>query len=276
MPRKKKKEKINIKSSETQIFFGLVLFVLGVALILTPFVKEQADIFVFISTLLGWPAMVWGIAVTAMSINLLTQGKSFSKVSQILGFVVLAFSLNTLLTFWVPVDSLEDISTLQRAGGTVGQFLHVGLNDAIGDVLELIVLLIVLIVAFSFITGIELKQITEVIRQLFTKISLKDLQDKIGTGVGDEKMVISGMDDDNELTGRDINQQDDDIQIQENMSHQKEENLFSQNVRENNSQQPLIKNQSTGTTDIGPATPKYTEWVYPSIDNLQEPKKTER
>ena len=276
MPRKKKKEKINIKSSETQIFFGLVLFVLGVALILTPFVKEQADIFVFISTLLGWPAMVWGIAVTAMSINLLTQGKSFSKVSQILGFVVLAFSLNTLLTFWVPVDSLEDISTLQRAGGTVGQFLHVGLNDAIGDVLELIVLLIVLIVAFSFITGIELKQITEVIRQLFTKISLKDLQDKIGTGVGDEKMVISGMDDDNELTGRDINQQDDDIQIQENMSHQKEENLFSQNVRENNSQQPLIKNQSTGTTDIGPATPKYTEWVYPSIDNLQEPKKTEQ
>ena len=276
MPRKKKKEKINIKSSETQIFFGLVLFVLGVALILTPFVKEQADIFIFISTLLGWPSMVWGIAVTAMSINLLTQGKSFSKVSQILGFVVLAFSLNTLLTFWVPENSLEDISTLQRAGGTVGQFLHVGLNDAIGEVLELIVLLIVLIVAFSFITGIELKQITEVIRQLFTRISFKDLQDKIGTGGGDEKMVISGMDDDNEIGGRDVNQQDDDIQIQENMTQQREENLFTQNVRENTSQQPLIKNQSTGTADIGPATPKYTEWVYPSIDNLQEPKKTEQ
>ena len=276
MPRKKKKEKINIKSSETKIFFGLVLFVLGIALMLTPFVKEQADIFIYISTLLGWPSMVWGISVTAMSINLLTQGKSFSKVSQILGFIVLAFSLNTLLTFWVPVDSLEDTSTIQRAGGTVGKILHVALNDAIGDVLELIVLLIVLIIAFSFITGIELKQITEVIRQLFTKISLKDLQDKIGTGVGDEKMVISGMEDDNEMIEGGMNQPDEDIQIQENMAQQSEENLFTQNVRENASQRPLVKNQTVGTTDIEPAKPKYTEWVYPTIDNLQEPKKTEQ
>lgn len=276
MPRKKKKEKINIKSSETKIFFGLVLFVLGIALMLTPFVKEQADIFIYISTLLGWPSMVWGISVTALSVNLLTQGRSFSKVSQILGFVVLAFSLNTLLTFWVPVNSLEDTSTIQRAGGTVGKLLHISLNDAIGDVLELIVLLIVLIVAFSFITGIELKQIAEVIRQLFTKISLKDLQDKIGTGMGDEKMVISGMDDDNEGVDRGINQPEEDIQIQESITQQRNENLFTQNAKEHTSQQPLVKSQSTGTTDIEPAKPRYTEWIYPSIDKLQEPKKTEQ
>ena len=274
MPRKKKKEKINIKSSETKIFFGLILFVLGIALMLTPFVNEQADIFIYISNLLGWPSMVWGIAVTALSINLLTQGKSFGKVSQILGFLVLAFSLNTLLTFWVPVDSLEDPNILQRAGGTVGKILHVGLNDALGDVLELIVLLIVLIVAFSFITGIELKQITEVIRQLFTKISLRDLQGKIGSGVSDEKMVISGMDDD--IDERNVREPEEDIQIQENLTQQTEGNLFAPTSRDISSQQSTPRVTTDPNTDIAPSTPKYTDWKYPSIDKLQEPKKTEQ
>ena len=274
MPRKKKKEKINIKSSETKIFFGLILFVLGIALMLTPFVNEQADIFIYISNLLGWPSMVWGIAVTALSINLLTQGKSFGKVSQILGFLVLAFSLNTLLTFWVPVDSLEDANILQRAGGTVGKILHVGLNDALGDVLELIVLLIVLIVAFSFITGIELKQITEVIRQLFTKISLRDLQRKIGSGVSDEKMVISGMDDD--IDERNVREPEEDIQIQENLTQQTEGNLFAPTSRDISSQQSTPRVTTDPNTDIAPSTPKYTDWKYPSIDKLQEPKKTEQ
>ena len=274
MPRKKKKEKINIKSSETKIFFGLILFVLGIALMLTPFVNEQADIFIYISNLLGWPSMVWGIAVTALSINLLTQGKSFGKVSQILGFLVLAFSLNTLLTFWVPVDSLEDANILQRAGGTVGKILHVGLNDALGDVLELIVLLIVLIVAFSFITGIELKQITEVIRQLFTKISLRDLQGKIGSGVSDEKMVISGMDDD--IDERNVREPEEDIQIQENLTQQTEGNLFAPTSRDISSQQSTPRVTTDPNTDIAPSTPKYTDWKYPSIDKLQEPKKTEQ
>ena len=274
MPRKKKKEKINIKSSETKIFFGLILFVLGIALMLTPFVNEQADIFIYISNLLGWPSMVWGIAVTALSINLLTQGKSFGKVSQILGFLVLAFSLNTLLTFWVPVDSLEDANILQRAGGTVGKILHVGLNDALGDVLELIVLLIVLIVAFSFITGIELKQITEVIRQLFTKISLRDLQGKIGSGVSDEKMVISGMDDD--IDERNVREPEEDIQIQENLTQQTEGNLFAPTSRDISSQQSTPRVTTDPNTDIAPSIPKYTDWKYPSIDKLQEPKKTEQ
>ena len=274
MPRKKKKEKINIKSSETKIFFGLILFVLGIALMLTPFVNEQADIFIYISNLLGWPSMVWGIAVTALSINLLTQGKSFGKVSQILGFLVLAFSLNTLLTFWVPVDSLEDPNILQRAGGTVGKILHVGLNDALGDVLELIVLLIVLIVAFSFITGIELKQITEVIRQLFTKISLRDLQGKIGSGVSDEKMVISGMDDD--IDERNVREPEEDIQIQEHLTQQTEGNLFAPTSRDISSQQSTPRVTTDPNTDIAPSTPKYTDWKYPSIDKLQEPKKTEQ
>ena len=55
MSRKKKKKEINIKSSETKTFFGLIFLVLGIALILTPIIKEDAPIFVYIANLLGWP-----------------------------------------------------------------------------------------------------------------------------------------------------------------------------------------------------------------------------
>lgn len=271
MPRKKKKEKINIKSSETKIFFGLLFLVLGIALILTPFVKDQATIFVFISSLLGWPAMVWGIAITAIAINLLTQGKNFNKTSQIVGFLTLSVSLNTLLTFWVPIDALEDSNTLQKAGGTLGKILHIALNDTMGDILELIILLIVLIVAFSMITGIEIKQIAEVISQLFSKVSIKDLQGKIGNTVNDGKMIISGNDDNDLNIG-----QDDQIQIQEGI-RETVNGPIPPMVRPINTEPNVIDNNSSNQDmDIAPAKPKYLEWKYPSIDRLQEPVKTEQ
>lgn len=277
MSRRKKKQNINIKSSETKIFFGLILFVLGIALILTPFVGNQANIFIHISTLLGWPSTVWGIVVTAISINLLTQGKSFSKMSQIGGFTLLALTLNPLLTFWIPRDSLEDTSVLQKAGGTLGKILHVTLNDTFGDILELIVLLIVLIIAFSFITGIELKQITEVIRQIFTNISFKDLQKKIDSTGLDQKMVISGIDDTDQKDMH-IKEEDDHdhIHIQGALESQPEE-TFTPPVSREVAPQPVVQvNKSGDENSLEPTKPKYVEWRYPSIDSLQEPRKTEQ
>ncbi len=270
MPRKKKKEKINIKSSETKIFFGLVFLVLGIALMLTPFVKDQATIFVYISSLLGWPAMVWGVAITALSINLLTQGKNFNKSSQIIGFLTLSVSLNTLLTFWVPVDALEDTNTLQKAGGTLGKILHIALNDTMGDILELIILLIVLIVAFSMITGIEIKQIAEVISQLFSKVSIKDLQGKIGGISDNEKMIISENDDTDLGVG-----QEEQLHIQESLNPIEERPLMQQ-ARPVPIEPNVIDNNKSQDIDTAPAKPKYLEWKYPSIDRLQEPTKTEQ
>lgn len=271
MSRKKKREKINIKSSETKIFFGLLFLVLGIALILTPFIKEQADIFIYISTLLGWPSMVWGVAITAISINLLTQGKSFGKRIQIFGFLLLSVSLNTLLTFWVPADTLEDIPTLQKAGGILGKIVHVALNDTMGDILELIILLIVLIIAFSFITGIEIKQIAEVISQLFTKVNLKDLQGKIGDSLNEGKMVISDSDNDGDLE-MDNNEQ---IHIQENANPIDQTTMVAP-ITAMPTQPNLVNNSGSQDINIAPVTPKYLEWKYPSIDRLQEPTKTEQ
>ncbi len=272
MSRKKKKKEINIKSSETKIFFGLVLLVLGIALILTPFIKDEADIFIYISTLLGWPSMVWGIAVSAISINLLTQGKNFNKKIQILGFLLLSVSLNTLLTFWIPVDTLENTATLQKAGGTLGKIIHVALNDTMGDILELIIVLIVLIVAFSFITGIAIKQIAEVISQLFTKININDLKGKIGSTVSEGKMIISGAD--GEDDGLDIDQNEQ-IHIQEGI-HEIAQNPVIAPISPIPVEPNLVDNNKSHNIDTAPAKPKYLNWKYPSIDKLQEPLKTEQ
>ena len=270
---RKKKEKINIKSSETKTFFGLVLLILGIALILTPFVKEEAEIFIYISTLLGWPSMIWGIAITALSINLLTQGKNFSKKIQIFGFLLLSICLNTLLTFWVPASALEDTVTLQKAGGTLGKILHSGINGTMGDILELIVLLILLIVAFSFITGIQIKQIAETISQLFSKISVNDLKTKLGDTVGEGKMIISRSgEDDNENLNVDNNEQ---IHIQE-ASHAIPETSSLNPIAPINVEPNTVDNNKAQGLDMTPSKPKYLSWKYPTIDRLQEPVKTEQ
>lgn len=270
---RRKKEKINIKSSETKIFFGLVLLILGIALILTPFVKDQASIFVYISTALGWPSIIWGIAVTALSINLLTHGKNFGKRIQIIGFLLLSICLNTLLTFWVPANMLEDTSTLQKAGGTFGKVIHTAINGTMGDILELIVILILLVVAFSFITGIQIKQIAETISQLFSKISVNDLKNKIGDTVGDAKLIINDSDNDENDDLR--VDQDDNINIQE-QQHLIPETSSLNPTNPVNTQPQFTDNTKNRDEDTAPTQPKYLSWKYPSIDRLQEPVKTEQ
>jgi DNA segregation ATPase FtsK/SpoIIIE-like protein len=269
---RKKKEKINIKSSETKIFFGLVLLILGIALILTPFVKEEAEIFIYISTLLGWPSMIWGVAITSLSINLLTQGKNFGKKIQIFGFLLLSVCLNTLLTFWVPASALEDTVTLQKAGGTLGKILHNAINGTMGDILELIVLLILLIVAFSFITGIQIKQIAETVSQLFSKISVNDLKTKFGDTVEERKLIISGTGSNDDDLDIDSNQQ---MHIQD-ASHIVPEASSLSSITPINTGPNFIDNNKIQGVDMAPSKPKYLAWKYPTIDRLQEPIKTEQ
>ena len=275
MPRKKKKKEINIKSSETKTFFGLILLVLSIALILTPFINEDAPVFIQISTLLGWPSVVWGIAILGLSINLLTQGKYFSKGVQTFGLILLSIVLNTLLTFWVPIESLENVSTLQRAGGSLGKSIHIAINNITGDVLELIILIVLLVVAFSMITGVQIKQIAEVISQIFSKISFKDLPQKIGSAMDEGKMIING----EELPQNEENSLRTDIPEQlhiEDGSSSLPSNVNTPVTRMPQTQVPIVNNVESSNTDLAPAKPKYLNWKYPSIEGLQEPVKSEQ
>ncbi len=267
MPRKKKKKKIDIKSSETKIFFGLILFVLGIALLIAPFVGEQAVIFVHISKFLGWPSLVWGAATVYLSINLLTQGKSCKNLSRLGGFFTLAISLNTLFTFWLPQESLENIDTLQRAGGTLGKIIHLAINNTFGDIIELVILLILLIVAFSFITSVKLEEITSFLHQMFSNIKLGDLKEKFTDENNGEKLIISGIEDGDQLTINDNNNKELTI------TDSNVEKLNQSFVRAETGQLQKDTPTTQGSSLEDNSEPTYPNWIYPKIDNLQEPQK---
>ena len=270
MARKKKKE-INIKSSETKTFFGLILLVLGIALLITPFVKDDAPIFIHISTLLGWPSVVWGITILTIAINFLTQNKYFNNKVQTWGLLLFSFALNSLLTFWVPIDNLQDEITLQKAGGTLGKIVHTAVNQTVGDILELVILILLLILAFSLITGVQIKQIAEVITQLFSKISFKDLPEKFSTKIGEEKLII---------TGDEQGEMQEDLRIDNQQPLHIEEGNTEIDIQPNAVTSRPANNQSvpikSAEGDLSPSQPKYTNWVYPTIDKLQNPVKSEQ
>ena len=270
MPRKKKAKNINIKSSETKIFFGLILFVLGVALLIAPIVNQQADIFIHISRLLGWPSTVWGIATLYLSINLLTQGKSCKSWGRLTGLSILAITLNTLFTFWLPKETLEISTTLERAGGTFGKILHLAINNTFGEIIELIILLILLIVSFSFITGVKLEEITAFLQQLFSNIKLGDLKDKLADSKSEKGLEISGLLDEEEpdLFNSNNKEEDEINPVAVNPKIQENSSIPRHTV------QPSTTNSATNTTE--PSTPMYTNWIYPNIDNLQEPQKAKQ
>ena len=82
MATKKKKEKLTIKSSETKILFGTILFVGGIAVLISPFIHDQATLFAKVSLLLGYGAIPWGILLIYISFFLLFKNKKFVSAKQ--------------------------------------------------------------------------------------------------------------------------------------------------------------------------------------------------
>ncbi len=267
MPKKKKTQNINIKSSETKIFFGLILLVLGMSLLIAPFVGQQAEIFVHISTLLGWPSALWGVALLLISLELLTK-KGLKNWTRLIGVSILALTLNILFTFWLPREVLELTEELQRAGGIVGKTFHLALNNTFGNIIELVILLILLIIAFSLITGVKLEEITAFLQQMFGNIKFGNLKDRLDRKNSGEKLIISGLDDTQQgLQNANINENNE-ISVVSHSSEQVENMSSRQNIS------PVkIPVSTTDPTQDMPTTPQYSNWIYPKIDNLQEPQR---
>ena len=93
MSRKKKPKEINIKSNETKIFFGLIVFVLGLIVLFSPFFVEQTKLFDVISLKLGYSSIAWGILLIYSSFFLLLKHKKFVSKKQALGLFLFSLSL---------------------------------------------------------------------------------------------------------------------------------------------------------------------------------------
>ena len=69
--------------------------------------------------------------------------------------------ISILLSFWQKPEQLEIADVLRGTGGEVGKLLHTSLNGVFGRVIEIIIVIISLVIAFSLITGTTLEQIRD-------------------------------------------------------------------------------------------------------------------
>lgn len=275
---KKKKEKLTIKSSETQIFFGIILFVTGLSVTLSPFVTETASIFKQLALIFGYGAIPWGILLMYLSMFLLLKNKKSVKGKQAFGIFLLALCISILLAFWQSKEQLENPASLMTSSGEVGKYLHTTLNGVLGGLIEMIIVLVILVIGFSLITGTTLEQIRDFIEGSIPEPK-KDEEEKKGgifglfKNIGKKEKV-------DDIKIHDSNQPDDDdeedieplIQSAEDTERKIEEIISRDEDTDIAPTQAQIKKYSGETTgeDGQPQKPKYTDWIFPSIDILQE------
>ncbi len=276
MPRRKKKEPITIKSSEIKILLGIALFLLGLTIGLSPFIPQQSTLFNTITLQLGYSSISWGILLIYISFFLLTRSKRFKSLRQVTGLLLFSACLSTLLSFWQTAEQLNNDEALRGAGGEIGKMFHLALNSTFGNLLEIIIVLVFLIIAFSLITGTTLEQIMEFVETPIKKdgdstkkFSFASLFSgfKIENGAGDnnEEMKMN-------MPGTDVNK---DMEIKMYEDDTKEEEDVYRQPEVKNPQEGVfpdeIPNSQTTTKELAePAKPRFTNWVFPSLDVLQE------
>jgi S-DNA-T family DNA segregation ATPase FtsK/SpoIIIE len=276
MPRKKKKKSLTIQSSETKILVGLVLFLIGLTTLISPFLVDQSPLFDQITLFLGYASIAWGIFIIYLSFFLLTKKRKFVSAKQAVGLFFLSACLNILLSFWLIEEQLNNSEALRGAGGQLGKFLHLSLNNFFGDLIEIIIVLILLIIAFSLITGTTLEQIRDFLedsvpegeekkefslRSFFKKFtSPKDLKDIKVDSEGKEEETPKVE------SEEEIQKRLDNILTEEKSKEETE------STTEDTENEDLVNkiNVPDDVEDKEPEKPRYQNWEFPSVDILQE------
>jgi S-DNA-T family DNA segregation ATPase FtsK/SpoIIIE len=279
MPRRKKKNKgINIKSTETKITLGMLLLVVGIMLIITPFVQESTVVFEQIRIFLGFSSLVFGLPTLYLSLNLITKGKKFTSWKQGVGLTIAAFSIGTLLAIWMNPERMQDTTELSNSGGILGREIHLLLSGLVGQFIEILLILIILIIAFSLITDTTLEQISDLVTdpQVEPKFSLKKLfsfkkkenQDKTKEKDDEkrvEELVIKTAEDDIPQDSKeDIKIEDLKEETNQNVENTPQKEIDPEDIED-------VEGESD--EDLEPRSPKYTDWSFPTTDLLKEPER---
>ncbi len=277
MPRKKKKKEITIESTETKVLFGLILFIFGLIVLVSPFMQDHSPLFDQITLALGYASFAWGALIIYLSLALLTKKRKFFSAKQSVGLLFFSICLNILLSFWLIEEQLQDEEALKVAGGQIGKILHISLNGFVGSFIEIIIILIILMVSFSLITATPLQQIFE-----FLENSVPEEKEKEGTGIKGflKKLSSPKLPDDvkieNEEEGRDNIKIESEEEVQRRLDKilaEDEAEEERQIEEETRTKEGLVK-QVPVTKDIQdrePERPKFTNWQFPDVEILQKP-----
>jgi S-DNA-T family DNA segregation ATPase FtsK/SpoIIIE len=276
MPRKKKKKPITIQSSETKILFGLILFLSGLTILISSFVPQNSPLFDQITLKLGYSSIVWGLFLMYVSFFLLTKNKRFISGKQAGGLFLFSACLSILLSFWQIEEQLNNPDALRGAGGELGKLFHLSLNNVFGSFIEIVIVLILLIISFSLITGTTLEQIRD-----FLESSVPEDKEQQG-GIFDVgsffKKLSSSKENDIDISTGEVAEPK--IETEEDIQKRLDSILTADEGKEPEPSQKdddfdenLVDSVkiSDEVEDREPQKPKYTDWVFPNTEILQEP-----
>lgn len=271
MATKKKKEKLTIKSSETKILFGTILFVGGIAVLISPFIHDQATLFAKVSLLLGYGAIPWGILLIYTSFFLLFKNKKFVSAKQAIGILFFSLCISILLSFWQNPEQYTNPDALRGAGGELGKLLHTSLNGVLGNLIEILVVIIFLILAFSLITGTTIEQIRDFIEGSIPEPQKEDLTEKPSVLQSIlERLRISKKEDDIKISGEAVSDVPEEPEMEETVDIEKKIDEILHREKKNEEDIELEGEVVKDSKDEQPQQPKYTDWVFPDISLLQE------
>lgn len=271
MATKKKKEKLTIKSSETKILFGTILFVGGIAVLISPFIQDQATLFAKVSLLLGYGAIPWGILLIYASFFLLFKNKKIVSAKQAVGILFFSLCISILLSFWQNPERYTNPDALRGAGGELGKLLHTSLNGVLGNLIEILVVIIFLILAFSLITGTTIEQIRDFIEGSIPEPQKEDLTEKPSVLQSIlERLRISKKEDDIKISGEAVSDVPEEPEMEETVDIEKKIDEILHREKKNEEDIELEGEVVKDSKDEQPQQPKYTDWVFPDISLLQE------
>lgn len=282
MGRKKKKDlkDINIKSNETKVTVGLIMFIISIALIITPFFTEV--IFTIIASSLGYSSILWGVTTFYISGWMLTKFKFFHSSKRLLALVLMSLNTSLFLSFIIPRQMMLPTvipPDLSIYGGQLGYSLHISLYTFIGPLLEFILIAITYITGAFMLFGIKLESLMSLLEKKFEikeenkEISLIKSEDSTNSMSQDHEVEIkkppiewpslfSRKRDFPQHTDDIIDEEDDDTD-EGYFNDKNTEKELLQNVPE------IITKESDGC-ELDVYEPKYSHWAFPSIKLLKD------
>lgn len=269
MGRKKKSSKskeININSDETKIFTGILLLILSLALIISPFFDSQ--LLRKVVETFGYSSVTFGIATLYLSMRFLSSKSFFKSWKLQFGLLLFSFTLAAFLTFWVPNSQLQNTLEYELPAGQLGYSLHVFLLSYLGKFLEFIVLIILFVISISLVTSIKLTQLRDYVEKAFDnteglqiKGALEEQVKPDNTKKEEEHHGMEGL-----LGGIFSKKPEEEIVFKnENQKPDIEE------VKPISSEPNITFNNEDDGLNLEGDAPKYADWRFPSIDLLQDP-----
>lgn len=270
--RPKKDKDLTIKSKETQIFIGLVLVVLGVSFIINNSLDNTLS--KTINQFFGQTTYLVGLILGVIGFRLIDLDLFITKKRFLYGLIIGLLAIMPLLQ--AIIATTGQTNNYINGGGQIGLLMHNWFYSLMGPAAEIGLLIVILIVAISLLSGISLgqfsdsfKKIIQAGQDLILKITKRE---KNKSASEDEPDIIDsskiGLDDKEDL--EDLAN----LKLEEldNPKSKREKGIDENKIAKEDPKQISVKFGKTlhnkENSDQKKYKPRFPHWNFPPLDLL--------